>query len=53
VRLESFSESEFLVVAGVVTCPRCGEDIEIWNEGSEAVCGYCNFRLFRKERLVH
>jgi len=53
VRLESINESVFLLTVGIVTCPRCGEDIEIWTETDEATCLYCNYKLFRKERTVH
>ena len=52
-KLETFGEAEFLVLVGVVTCPRCGEDVEIWNEYAEAACEYCDYRVFRKERIVH
>lgn len=52
-RLETFGEAEFLVLVGMVTCPRCGEDVEIWCERGEATCEFCGYGIFKKERLIH
>lgn len=52
-RLETIDADEFLALVGIVTCPVCGEDIEIWSERAVASCEYCNYRVFKKERIIH
>lgn len=52
-KLEQIEETEFLALVGIVTCPRCGEDIEIWSERSQAACESCNYKLFKKEHIIH
>lgn len=39
--------------SGYLTCPECGEDIEIWTDDEETRCLFCGFHLFRKEALIH
>ncbi len=36
-----------------VTCPRCGEEVELWSDGNETICYFCNYRPFRKEFTLH
>lgn len=36
-----------------LTCPYCGEDIEIWTDEEETKCLFCGFHLFRKEAVIH
>ncbi|MCX7793599.1 MAG: hypothetical protein N2257_04220 [Thermodesulfovibrionales bacterium] len=36
-----------------VTCPKCGEDVEIWTDEEETHCIFCGYHLFRKETIVH
>lgn len=36
-----------------VTCPKCGEDVEIWTDEEETHCLLCGYHIFRKESIVH
>lgn len=37
----------------VITCPRCGFDMELWTDEHDTRCMNCGHRFFRKESTVH
>jgi DNA-directed RNA polymerase subunit RPC12/RpoP len=38
---------------GIITCPRCGFDMELWTDEYETRCMNCGHRFFRRESTVH
>jgi len=36
-----------------LTCPKCGEDVELWTDEEETICLFCGYHLFRKEAILH
>jgi DNA-directed RNA polymerase subunit RPC12/RpoP len=37
----------------LTTCPKCGGEVNIWSEGQETVCIFCQYRMFKNEKTVH
>ena len=37
----------------LTTCPKCGGEVEIWSEGQETVCIFCQYHIFKNEKTVH
>lgn len=37
----------------IITCPRCGFDMELWTNERETRCLNCGHRFFRRESTVH
>ena len=37
----------------IITCPKCGFDMELWTEEYETRCMNCGHRFFRRESTVH
>lgn len=36
-----------------ITCPKCGNEVEIWTDEEETACRFCSFRIFKKELTIH
>jgi DNA-directed RNA polymerase subunit RPC12/RpoP len=36
-----------------MTCPICGNEIDLWTRDEETHCWVCGYRLFQKENIVH
>ncbi|GAB4406957.1 MAG: hypothetical protein OHK0032_02130 [Thermodesulfovibrionales bacterium] len=36
-----------------ITCPKCGEDIELWSDEEETQCIFCGYRVFKNEGLTN
>jgi rRNA maturation endonuclease Nob1 len=36
-----------------ITCPKCGDEIEIWTDEDETACASCGHKVFKKESTVH
>jgi|GEM_PF-6344716 DNA-directed RNA polymerase subunit RPC12/RpoP len=37
----------------VVTCPKCGLNIELWNDEDETVCKFCGYAVFKHEKTIN
>ncbi len=37
----------------VITCPRCGSEIDLWSEDDETTCMFCDYKLFDRETTTH
>jgi len=44
---------DIMTVPEFLTCPRCGEEVELWTDEDETLCPLCLYRLFRKECIIH
>lgn len=44
---------ETIIVPEFLTCPKCGEEVELWTDEDETLCPLCLYRLFRKECIIH
>lgn len=40
-------------VPDFITCPDCGQEIELWSGEYVTICLYCGHRVFRKEMTIH
>ncbi len=38
---------------GVITCTKCGFDMELWTDEYETRCMNCGHKFFRRESTVH
>ncbi len=36
-----------------LTCPRCGSEIDLWNDEGETMCRLCGFLVFEHERVIN
>jgi len=41
------------VLMTVVSCPSCGEGVDIWTGEEETRCFACGHAIFRKQRFNH
>ncbi len=37
----------------LITCPECGEDVELWSDEEETLCHFCGYRVFKNERVTN
>ena len=44
---------KYLPVPEFITCPKCGEEIELWSDEEETACLFCCYRVFKNERIVN
>ena len=44
---------KYLPVPDFITCPKCGEEIELWSDEDETVCFFCGHKVFKKEMTIH
>ncbi len=44
---------KYAPVPEFITCPKCGEDVELWTDEEETHCIFCGYRVFRSERIVN
>ncbi len=40
-------------VPGLITCPDCGEESELWSDEVETTCHSCGSKVFREEKTTH
>jgi hypothetical protein len=36
-----------------ITCPKCGEEIELWSDDEETICLFCRHKVFKRETTIH
>jgi DNA-directed RNA polymerase subunit RPC12/RpoP len=41
------------VMMTVITCPSCGDDVDLCTGDDETRCLVCNFTIYRKQRADH
>lgn len=34
-----------------ITCPKCGEDVELWTDEEDTQCIFCGYRVFRSQKI--
>ena len=44
---------KYAPVPEFVTCPKCGEEIELWSDEEETVCVFCGHKVIKMETRVH
>jgi DNA-directed RNA polymerase subunit RPC12/RpoP len=44
---------KYAPVPEFITCPKCGEEIELWSDEEETACLFCGHRAFKKEMTLH
>ena len=44
---------KYTPVPEFITCPKCGEEVELWSDEGETVCLFCGHKMFRKESTIH
>ncbi len=37
----------------VTTCPKCGNEIELWPDTADTICFVCNYKLFEWDTTTH
>lgn len=40
-------------VPELITCPKCGDEMEIWSDEDETLCLTCRHKFFKKESILH
>ncbi len=43
----------YIPIPEYITCPKCGEDIELWSDEEETLCIACGYKVFKRENTVH
>jgi DNA-directed RNA polymerase subunit RPC12/RpoP len=36
-----------------ITCPKCGNEVELWTDSDLTICFLCGYRIFEKENIIH
>ncbi|MGD0887000.1 MAG: hypothetical protein ABSA46_19330 [Thermodesulfovibrionales bacterium] len=44
---------KYAPVPDFITCPKCGEEIELWSDEEETVCLFCGHKIFKRETTIH
>ena len=37
----------------IAICPKCGGEVALWSEEKEAICIFCNHKVFEREGTIH
>lgn len=51
--VEKLRKRKRISLPEIITCPKCGFDMEIWTDEQETRCMNCGHRFFSRESTVH